>query len=106
MAAAAEREAAELVLTSDNPRSEDPARILEQMQAGLLCPEAAHVDPDRAAAIAHVVAQASARDVILLAGKGHEDYQEILGVKRPFSDTTEAYRALARRAGAAKGRES
>ncbi len=106
MAAAAEREAAELVLTSDNPRSEDPARILEQMQAGLLRPEAAHVDPDRAAAIAHVVAQASARDVILLAGKGHEDYQEIRGVKRPFSDTAEAYRALARRAGAAKGRES
>jgi UDP-N-acetylmuramoyl-L-alanyl-D-glutamate--2,6-diaminopimelate ligase len=103
MAAAAEREAAQLVLTSDNPRSEDPLHILAQMTAGLLQPDAAHINPDRATAIADTVAQAGERDVILLAGKGHEDYQDILGVKRPFSDVAEAHQALARRAGATGG---
>ncbi len=103
MAAAAEREAAQLVLTSDNPRSEDPLDILAQMTAGLARPEAVQITPDRARAIADAVAQAGERDVILLAGKGHEDYQEVLGVKHPFSDVAQAYQALAQRAVANRG---
>lgn len=94
MAAAAEREADHLVLTSDNPRREDPLHILVQMQAGLLAPDQVVVEPDRAAAIARTVAQAGARDVVLLAGKGHEDYQEIAGVKQPFSDLEQGRCAL------------
>ena len=98
MAAAAEREASRLILTSDNPRSEDPLSILHQMQAGLTEPMRAIIEPDRAQAIAQAVQQADARDVILLAGKGHEDYQDIAGEKRPFSDAAVAHRALQQRA--------
>ena len=94
MAAAAEQQADTLVLTSDNPRSEDPLHILAQMQAGLKQPGQVVVEPDRAAAIAATVAHAGARDVVLLAGKGHEDYQEIAGVKQPFSDLEQGRRAL------------
>ncbi|QHE75243.1 UDP-N-acetylmuramoyl-L-alanyl-D-glutamate--2,6-diaminopimelate ligase [Hydrogenophaga sp. PBL-H3] len=98
MAAVAEREAAHAVLTSDNPRSEDPIHILGQMVAGLSHPGAALVEPDRAAAIAMAVARAQAPDVVLIAGKGHEDYQDVMGVKRPFSDLVQARHALTRRA--------
>lgn len=94
MAAAAEREAARLVLTSDNPRSEDPLQILLDMQVGLSEPVRAIVEPDRAEAIRHAVDLADARDVILLAGKGHEDYQETAGQRRPFSDGVEGRLAL------------
>ena len=94
MAAVAEREADHLLLTSDNPRSEDPLQILAQMQAGLARSGQVEVEPDRAAAIARMVADAGARDVVLLAGKGHEDYQEIAGVKRAFSDLEQGRRAL------------
>lgn len=98
MAAMAEREAAHTVLTSDNPRSEDPIHILGQMVSGLSRPGAALVEPDRAAAIALAVARAQAADVVLIAGKGHEDYQDVMGVKKPFSDLVHARQALARRA--------
>jgi UDP-N-acetylmuramoyl-L-alanyl-D-glutamate--2,6-diaminopimelate ligase len=98
MAAVAEREAAHVVLTSDNPRSEDPIQILGQMVVGLSQPGAALVEPDRAAAIAIAVARAQAADVVLIAGKGHEDYQDIQGVKTPFSDLVHARQALALRA--------
>ena len=94
MAAVAEREAGVLVLTSDNPRSEDPAHILAQMQSGLTNAVNAIVELDRAQAIALAVARADARDVILLAGKGHEDYQEVAGVKVPFSDLEQGRLAL------------
>lgn len=97
MAAAAERGADRVVLTSDNPRSEDPMRILAQMQAGLRAPARAVVEPDRAAAIRLAVAQAAADDVVLLAGKGHETVQEIAGVRRPFSDREHARAALRQR---------
>ncbi|MEZ5707045.1 MAG: UDP-N-acetylmuramoyl-L-alanyl-D-glutamate--2,6-diaminopimelate ligase [Burkholderiaceae bacterium] len=97
MAAVAQREAQQVVLTSDNPRSEDPFAILKQMVEGLLRPEDARVEVDRAAAIGLAVLQAKAADVVLIAGKGHEDYQEIQGVKRPFSDAAQAADALARR---------
>jgi UDP-N-acetylmuramyl-tripeptide synthetase len=99
MAAAAEREAQRPVLTSDNPRSEDPQAILRQMRAGLSSPDAALVEPDRAQAIALAVGRADARDVVLIAGKGHEDYQDVMGVKKPFSDLLHARAALAQRHG-------
>ena len=101
MAAAAEAHADIVVLTSDNPRDEDPLQILQQMQAGLQRPEGARVQPDRALAIREAVASAAEDDVILLAGKGHEDYQDIRGVRLPFSDLDEARRALRQRLGEA-----
>ena len=94
MASAAEKNADQLVLTSDNPRSENPLRIIEQMQRGLGLPQAVHAEPDRRAAIAHALALAQAQDVVLLAGKGHENYQEIKGVKMAFSDRDQAQIAL------------
>jgi UDP-N-acetylmuramoyl-L-alanyl-D-glutamate--2,6-diaminopimelate ligase len=102
MAAVAERDAQHAVLTSDNPRSEDPLRILQQMVAGLSQPANALVEADRAAAIALAVQRAGASDVVLIAGKGHEDYQDVMGVKKPFSDLAQARAALAQR-GAAQG---
>ncbi len=97
MAAFAEQHADCLVLTSDNPRSEDPRQILQQMQQGLQRPTAAMLEPDRALAITHCVHTAAANDVVLFAGKGHEDYQEVQGVRRPFSDPAHARAALAQR---------
>lgn len=98
----AQRLAKHVVVTSDNPRHEAPAFILQQIVAGLKAnPQRAEVIEDRRAAIAHAVRHADPRDVILIAGKGHEDYQEINGVKLHFSDIEEAAAALAQRAGAA-----
>ena len=94
MGATAEMQADLLVLTSDNPRFEDPALILQDIVAGLSNPAAAQVQPDRALAIAQTIASAQAGDVMLLAGKGHEDYQDVAGVKRPFSDLAHARTAL------------
>jgi UDP-N-acetylmuramoyl-L-alanyl-D-glutamate--2,6-diaminopimelate ligase len=97
MASVAEREAQHVVLTSDNPRTEDPRDILNQMHAGLLRPGEIMIEVDRATAISHAVAQAGAADVVLIAGKGHEDYQDVMGVKTPFSDLVHARAALFRR---------
>ena len=98
MGAIAQRLAQHVVVTSDNPRLEDPNAIIEQIVAGFVANGTPPVViENRAAAIAHAVAQASARDVILLAGKGHEDYQDAGGVKHPFSDLEQAAAALARR---------
>lgn len=97
MAAVAEREAARVLLTSDNPRTEPLLQILADMRAGLSHPDAAHIEPDRALAIAQAVAQAAPADVVLLAGKGHENYQEVLGVRQSFSDLAHARAALQQR---------
>jgi UDP-N-acetylmuramoyl-L-alanyl-D-glutamate--2,6-diaminopimelate ligase len=97
MAAVAEQYAQHVVLTSDNPRSEDPQTILNQMLAGLHNAAKAIVIADRAQAIAQTVQHAHAQDVVLVAGKGHEDYQEISGVKHPFSDVQHARDALTQR---------
>ncbi len=97
MGAIAERGADRVVVTSDNPRSETPAAIIAAILSGIEDRARAEVVESRRAAIAQVVAQASARDVILLAGKGHEDYQEIGGVRHPFSDAAEASQALMQR---------
>ncbi|HNQ04397.1 MAG TPA: UDP-N-acetylmuramoyl-L-alanyl-D-glutamate--2,6-diaminopimelate ligase [Thiobacillaceae bacterium] len=82
------------VLTSDNPRDEDPARIVADILQGM--PDGQRVILDRRQAIQTAIAQAGPEDIVLLAGKGHEDYQEIGGVRRPFSDLVEARAALAR----------
>lgn len=91
MASIAEKMADEVVLTSDNPRSEDPQAILNDMLAGVT--REVHVVIDRREAIGHVVNSAAENDVVLIAGKGHEDYQEIQGVKYPFSDVVETKNA-------------
>lgn len=100
MGAIAARGADRVVITSDNPRDEEPAAILAQILAGTADvgghDEVAVIE-DRREAIAHAVNAALAGDVILLAGKGHEDYQEVRGEKRPFLDETEARAALERR---------
>ena len=95
MGAIAERLADAVVVTSDNPRGENPQAIIASILAGMKSYPA--VEPDRAAAIQATIASADACDVILLAGKGHEPYQEIVGVRRPFSDLDCAKSALAGR---------
>ena len=94
MAAAAQQHADRVLLTSDNPRSEDPQAILAHMLAGLTQPHAVQHILDRGQAIAAAVGQARAHDVVLVAGKGHEDYQEVQGVKLSFSDVAQAQAAL------------
>ena len=84
MGAVAARLADEVLLTTDNPRTEDPQSIIDQIAAGMPGPEA--VELDRAQAILRAVWHADDRDVILLAGKGHETYQEVDGVRSPFDD--------------------
>lgn len=98
MAAAAERHADQLVLTSDNPRGESALTIIEQMLPGLSRAQAAKVLPDRHVAIDHALQLAQPQDVVLLAGKGHENYQEIKGVKFAFSDREQARAVLDARA--------
>lgn len=101
MGAIAKRLADRVVVTSDNPRHENPAQILAQILVGISATEGVDVIEDRRAAIAHAVAEADARDVVLVAGKGHEDYQEIAGVKHPFLDAQVAADALRLRGSAA-----
>ena len=98
MAQAAERGADRLVLTSDNPRDEEPRAIVEAMRAGLRDAGGAFIEVDRAEAIARALADADPADVVLIAGKGHEDYQEVRGKRSPFSDQAIARQALQRRA--------
>ena len=94
MGAVASRHADHVVVTSDNPRGEDPAAIIAEIIAGV---SGRHEEiEDRRAAIGHAIANSAARDVVLLAGKGHETYQEIAGQRLPFSDVQEAERALER----------
>ena len=85
-----------LILTSDNPRTEDPATILQDMQKGVPAHRYSKTltIADRREAIRTAVALAKAGDIILLAGKGHEKYQEINGVKYPFDDKKELFELL------------
>lgn len=80
------------IVTSDNPRNEEPRAIIDAIITGMQGEY--QIIEDRAKAIAHAIAKAQANDTILLAGKGHEDYQEIAGVRHPFSDAEIAHRAL------------
>ncbi len=81
------------VVTSDNPRSEEPAAIIQAILAGMSTQPVVH--EDRASAILYAIKHAAAEDVVLLAGKGHESYQEIKGKKWPFSDAEHAALAIA-----------
>jgi UDP-N-acetylmuramoyl-L-alanyl-D-glutamate--2,6-diaminopimelate ligase len=103
MAAAAEAGADQVLLTSDNPRSESPEAIVAAMVQGLRRPQSGQIQLDRALAIDEVVSQAAAQDVVLVAGKGHETEQEIMGVRHPFSDVAQARAALQRRAAQHQG---
>jgi len=86
MGQVAQRLADHVVVTSDNPRSESPTAIIDDIVAGLASPQAATIIEERAAAIAWTIRHAGAADVVMIAGKGHEDYQEIDGERIPFSD--------------------
>ena len=86
----------QVIVTSDNPRSEEPAAIIAQIVAGMKAGSYQALE-DRATAILAAVKQANKQDVILLAGKGHEPYQEIKGKKLPFSDADHAALALTAR---------
>lgn len=94
MAAMAEQYADRVILTDDNPRTEEPARIMADMVAGLRDPAAVQVEHDRVKAINLAIRQASKRDIILVAGKGHEDYQIIGTDKRHYSDRETVVAAL------------
>ena len=100
MGGSASRLADEVIVTSDNPRSEAPRAIIDQVLAGITGPVEAI--EERQVAIFTAVHHAQPGDVVLLAGKGHETYQEIAGVRHPFSDREVAAAALAERQGAAR----
>ena len=94
MGAVASRHADAILVTSDNPRGEDPAAIIAEISAAIPVPHEAI--EDRRAAIERAIASAGAEDVVLIAGKGHETYQEVAGRRLPFSDALEAKQALSR----------
>lgn len=96
MGAIAARLAGRVVVTTDNPRTEAPAQILADI--AVAAPDALVIEA-REEAIRAAIVQAGPRDIVLVAGKGHEDYQEVNGVRRPFSDVGEARAALLERAG-------
>jgi UDP-N-acetylmuramoyl-L-alanyl-D-glutamate--2,6-diaminopimelate ligase len=95
MGAAVASRADRAIVTSDNPRNENPALIVEGILAGM--PPNQTVMLDRRDAIRTAILDAAPEDIVVLAGKGHEDYQEINGIKHPFSDLLEARMALAAR---------
>jgi UDP-N-acetylmuramoyl-L-alanyl-D-glutamate--2,6-diaminopimelate ligase len=85
-----------VVVTSDNPRSEDPLTVIEQVVQGTGID--VEIDPDRRSAIYSAIGQAHEGDLVIIAGKGHEQGQEVAGVHHPFDDrdvAREALRALA-----------
>jgi UDP-N-acetylmuramoyl-L-alanyl-D-glutamate--2,6-diaminopimelate ligase len=98
MGAIAARLADAVVVTSDNPRTEDPQRILDDVLAGIPAAVSPRVEVDRGRAIAEAIGAAQPDDLVLIAGKGHEDYQILGTTKVHFDDREEAARALGARA--------
>jgi UDP-N-acetylmuramoyl-L-alanyl-D-glutamate--2,6-diaminopimelate ligase len=100
MGAISAAHADEVIITSDNPRTEPAQSIIDQIVAGVDGDKRARVEviTDRALAITRAVGVAAPNDSVLIAGKGHEDYQEIMGVRHHFSDVEQAQNALKRRA--------
>jgi len=90
----AEQYADRVLITDDNPRHEESADIIQQIQNGMKHPASADVEPDRRKAIRAAIQSADNNDVIVIAGKGHEDYQQIGDQKRPFSDLAEVQQQL------------
>lgn len=99
MAAMAEKLADRVWVTDDNPRTEAPEQIFSDIRAGLAQPDKVQFLHGRETAISRLIASAKAGDVVVLAGKGHEDYQEINGQRLRFSDLQQAASALAAREG-------
>jgi len=102
MGAVAERLSDEAFVTSDNPRDEDPMAIIEEVLSGVAGGRAnpsLRVEPDRHVAIRQALDRARAGDVVVIAGKGHETYQEVAGKRLPFNDAVEARDALSARFG-------
>ena len=97
MGAIAERLADRVIVTDDNPRTEDGDAVVADIIKGLTRPDDVVIERDRAAAIERALAGSGAGDVVLIAGKGHEDYQIVGAERRPFSDREQALRALGRR---------
>ncbi|RTE65192.1 UDP-N-acetylmuramoyl-L-alanyl-D-glutamate--2,6-diaminopimelate ligase [Amphritea opalescens] len=95
MAQVAEKLAERIVVTSDNPRTEDPQQIIDMVMTGFSGSAEVMCEPDRRLAIEQAVAALKPEDILLIAGKGHENYQDIQGVKRPFDDLAVARDALA-----------
>ena len=95
MAAVAEKLADRVVVTDDNPRTEAPEQIFSDIRAGFARPQNVQFLHGRETAISSLIASAKAGDVVVLAGKGHEDYQEINGQRLTFSDLQQAAKALA-----------
>ena len=98
MGAVASALADSLVITDDNPRGEDGGRIIEDIRAGVERAGPITVERDRLAALRFAVEHAANEDVVLVAGKGHETWQEVGGVRRPFNDAAEVARLLRERA--------
>ena len=90
-----------MIVTSDNPRTEQPDAIIAEIVAGIPADQMSRVqvEPDRAAAIRLAIESAGPGDMVLLAGKGHEDYQIIGKQKHPFDDRLIAAEAMRKRAG-------
>lgn len=97
MGEVAARLADRVVLTSDSPRGEDPLAIIDAIRSGMPASAEVTVEPDRATAIARAIDDARPGDVVLVAGKGHETYQEVGGETFPFDDRQECAAALRRR---------
>lgn len=87
----AERYSDYVIVTNDNPRHEEPDRIIGEIMQGISAPQKVTIIPDRAQAIAHAISSADIDDVVLIAGKGHELYQQIGDEKRPFNDLEQAH---------------
>ena len=94
MGATAAHYADHVVVTSDNPRHEDPQAIIEQILAGLDRADAVERVPDRAQALRRAIAGARSGDIVLVAGKGHEEYQQVGDARLPFSDREQVLRLL------------
>ena len=94
MGEVAQRLADRVILTDDNPRSEDPQQIVTEILAGMRDRESVHIEHARAKAIRLAIASAGADDLVLVAGKGHEDYQETAGQRESFSDIEQVQLAL------------
>jgi UDP-N-acetylmuramoyl-L-alanyl-D-glutamate--2,6-diaminopimelate ligase len=92
----AERGSDQIILTDDNPRTEDPVAIVNDIISGLVCPWAIEVEHDRQAAIAHAIECAASNDIVLIAGKGNEAFQIIADQRIPFSDAEHVMAQLAR----------
>jgi len=97
MGAIAAELADDVVITDDNPRTESPDMIVAAIAAGIPAGKPYRIEHDRARAIRDALLDATERDVVLIAGKGHEGYQEIAGRRLPFSDAAVASAALGRR---------